>query len=131
MQKGSTLIEMLLVVVVIGSLVYLLASLPNALLLINKSKYLSIAKEIASKQIEDKRNISFSNLVNDNVTISDTRMALLPSGTGTIVVSDCDSNICTNNEKIKKVIISVTWKDNNKNQSFSLTTLISEGGLSQ
>lgn len=130
-QKGSTLVELLLVIVVIGSLVYLLTSLPNAMYLLNKSKYLSLAKEIASKQIQDKRNISYANLINDTSAISDTRIALLPGGKGGLVIEDCDPLICTHNEQIKKITVNVTWKDNNKNQSVSLSTFIGEGGIGQ
>lgn len=130
-QKGVSFIELILVVVIIASTVLLLASLPNAFLLINKSRHLSLAKEIASKQIEDKRGISFSNLVNDSLPISDPRINLLPSGSGTIIVSDCDVSICIYSENIKKVTATVSWKDNNKTQSISLDTFIGVGGINQ
>lgn len=128
-EKGISLTETLLVVVVAGAMVLLMANLPNAIGLINKSKHLSLAREIASKQLEDKRNISYANLVNDSVNISDTRLSLLPAGSGTITVEDCDSSICTNSESIKKVSVTVTWQDNNKLQTVTLRTLIGQGGI--
>lgn len=131
MEKGVSLIESLLVVVVIGTIVFLLANIPNALMLIGKSKHVSLAREIAVKQIEDKRNINYANLVNDNSPISDSRLSLLPQGNGTVVVEDCPPSICTNGENIKQVIVTLSWVDNNKTQSLNLNTLIGEGGINQ
>lgn len=130
-EKGVSLIELLLVIVIIGSTVFLIANLPNALTLITKSKHVSLAREIAAKQIEDKRTISFSNLVNDTTTINDTRIAILPAGSGIVTVADCDVTICTNGEYVKKVTVTVSWKDNNKPQTVTLTTFIGEGGINQ
>lgn len=130
-QRGASLVEPLLVLVIIASTVFLIANIPNALTLIGKSKHMSLAKEIASKQIEDKRNISFENLVNDEATIIDSNISLLPNGTGSVVVADCDPLICTNSENIKKVTVTVSWKDNTKNQTVVLSTLIGEGGINQ
>lgn len=132
-EKGVSLIESLLVVVVVGIIVALLANLPNAMMLISKSNHLSLAREIASKQIEDKRNINYINLVSDAspVPISDTRISLLPQGSGTVFVEDCDSAICTNGEHIKQVTVTVNWKDNNKVQAVTLKTFIGEGGINQ
>lgn len=131
MQKGFSLIEALLVVVIIGSVVFLIANIPNALMLIGKSRHVSLAREIAVKQVEDKRTINYGNLVNDNSPISDTRLNLLPQGSGTVEVSDCDPSICTQGENIKVVTVTVLWQDNAKLQTVSLTTMIGEGGINQ
>lgn len=129
--SGFSLIELLLVIIVIGTSVFLLANLPNALNLISKSNHLSLAREIASKQIEDKRSINYVNLVLDTSDISDSRLSLLPSSSGTVVVENCDVAICTNSEHIKKIIVTINWKDNNKNQTINLETFIGEGGINQ
>jgi len=130
-QKGVSLIESLLIIVFAGIIVLLLTNIPNALGLINKSSHLSLAKEIATKQIEDKRTISFANLANDNSPVVDSRIGLLPGGSGTVVVEDCDQQICTNSEHIKKITVVITWKDNNKTQTINIKTFIGEGGLNQ
>ncbi len=130
MEKGVSLIESLLVVVVIGSLVFLIANIPNALMLIGKSRYVSLAREIAVKQIEDKRTINYVNLVNDNSPILDTRLSLLPEGSGTVEVEDCPPSICTNGEHIKQVTVKVNWQGN-KPQTIILKTMIGEGGINQ
>lgn len=131
MEKGVSLIESLLVVVVVGTVVFLLANLPNALSLVGKSRHLSIAREIASKQIEDKRNISYVNLVNDSSPISDSRIGLLPQGQGTIAVEDCSPTICASGEHIKLVTVTVKWQDNNKPQIITFKTMVGEGGINQ
>ena len=123
--------EVLLVIVVLASIVVLMANLPNAMMLISKSKHFGTAREIAVKQLESKRQISFDNLANDNSPISDPRIALLPQGNGTILVEDCDVSLCTKSEEIKKVTVTVNWTENNKNQQVILDTFIGKGGLNQ
>ncbi len=125
------MVESLLVVAVIGSVIFLMANIPNALMLIAKSNHVSLAREIAVKQIENKRVINYSNLVNDNSPISDSRLSLLPQGNGTVVVGDCDPSVCKNGEPVKKVTVTVNWKDNNKSQVITLETMIGEGGINQ
>lgn len=130
-EKGVSLIESLLVVVVVASIVFLISSLPNALTLVSKSRHLSLAREIAAKQIEDKRMISYDNLVSDESPISDSRLNLLPQGSGVVIVEDCNLSICELGEAVKQVTAEVIWQDNNKPQSVILKTMISEGGLNQ
>lgn len=130
-SRGESLIEVLLVIVVLASIVALMVNLPNAMMLISKSKHLGMAREIATKQLESKRQISFDNLANDDSPISDPGIALLPQGNGTVVVEDCGESICTNSEEIKKVTVTINWIENNKNQQVILSTLIGQGGLSQ
>ncbi len=134
-SKGFSLIELLLVIIIVGTSVFLLANLPNALNLVTKSNHISLAREIAAKQIEDKRSLSYANLVSDNSSITDSRFSLLPSGSGTVVVADCDpvanQQFCPNSEHIKIVTVIVNWKDNNKSQTISLNTFIGEGGINQ
>lgn len=130
-QKGISLTELLLVVVVVGAIIVLMANLPNAVGLITKSYHLSLAREIVSKQIEDKRTISFINLVNDTSAITDSRMSLLPGGSGTVMVEDCSVQICTSGENLKQITAEIIWKESNKLQSVSLKTFIGEGGINQ
>ena len=130
-EKGVSLIESLLVVVIISVIVLLMANLPNAMGLIQKSKHLSLAREIAAKALEDKRSISYANLVDDTTPVSDPRINLLPQGTGLSIVEPCNLLICTNSENIKYVKVTITWKENNKPQTVTLSTFIGEGGLNQ
>ena len=131
LTRGFSLIEYLLAIAMVGIIIILMANLPNAMGLMNKSKHLSLVREIAAKQIEDKRAVSFANLANDNSAIVDSRINLLPGGSGTVIVEDCDPTICTDEENIKQVTVTVNWQDNNKTQTVSLKTFIGEGGLNQ
>ncbi len=130
-ESGVSLIESLLVVAVTGSLVFLLAAIPNAMMLLTKSRHLSLAREIAVKQLEDKRTISYSNLVNDSSPVNDTRLSLLPEGNGTVIVEDCSFSICTNEEQAKQITVNVSWKENSKAQNITLKTIIGAGGINQ
>ena len=130
-EGGFSLLESLLIVVVVGFIVALMANIPNALVLFNKSRNLSLSREIAVKQIEDKRTINYANLVNDSSSIGDLRMNLLPQSSGTVTVADCDLLICTNSEAIKQVTVTINWVDNNKPQTLTLKTMIGEGGINQ
>lgn len=130
-ERGVSLIESLLVVIVISSIVFLIANIPNALTLIGKSRHLSLAREIAVKQIEDKRTISYANLADDNSPVNDSQLSLLPQGSGTIAVADCNPDICANGEHVKEMTVTVNWLDNNKAQTITLKTMIGEGGINQ
>ena len=125
------MIESLLVVVMLGMIVVLMTNLPNAFTILNKSKHLSLAREVAAKQIEDKRSLSYINLVNGTTFISDSRINLLPEGRGSVLIEDCNASICTNSENIKQITVTLNWKDNNKTQTVTLTTFAGEGGLDQ
>ncbi len=131
LERGVSLIESLMVVVAMGAIVLLMVNLPNVVNLMNKSNHLSTAREIALKQLEDERTTTYGNLATGTVNIADSRISLLPQGSGTVTVSDCDLSICTNSEHIKKVTVIVLWKDNNKQQNFKIDTFIGEGGLNQ
>ena len=130
-ERGVTLIETILVVLALGFMVILMANLPNALGLITKSKHVGVAREVATKQIEDKRSVSYINLVNGTTNVSDSRLSLLPQGLGQVEVSDCDLLICTNSESAKLVKTTITWKDGGKTQTVVLETFIGERGLNQ
>lgn len=130
-DRGTSLIESLLIVVMVGIIIVLMANLPNAFLLISKSQHLSLAKEIAAKQIEDKRAISFINLANGTQSISDTRINLLPQAAGTVTVADCDASICLSGENVKRITVNISWQDNSKLQTVKLDTFIGEGGINQ
>lgn len=129
-QRGIFLLESVLAVIVISGIVFLLANIPNSIALINKSKHLSIAKEIAAKAIEDKRSLDYSNLAQGtNIPVTDSRIDLLPSGTASITVALCGQVLCPNSESAKVVSVIVDWKESDKEQQFKMDTIISEGGF--
>jgi hypothetical protein len=132
-SKGTSLIELILVFGAVGFLILLLGNLPSSIGLIGKSRYQSVAREVAVKQIEDKRVIQFSNLAIGTENIVDSRLNALPSGAGTILVEPCDLSVCSQTEidRAKKLTVTVTWKEGSDNKEVKLKTLIGEGGLNQ
>lgn len=129
-QKGFSLIDSILAVVIVSSIVFLLANIPNAILLISKSKHLSIAKEIATKAIEDKRSMDYSNIINSNNTpVSDERVGLLPSGSAFITITDCGITLCPNSEVVKTLSVVINWNEAGKQNKYKIDTLISEEGF--
>lgn len=130
-QKGVSLVEILLVVMIIGFIVLLITGLPNSLRLIGGSNNESLAMEIAAKKIEDLRSLGYSNI--SSGPVSDSRLTLLPSGTGLITIESCDPDsdpeICPNGELIKKAIVKIDYKDNDQNKNVTLITLIAQDGL--
>ena len=130
-KKGSSLIELLLVVTTIGFLIFLVGNIPNSINLIGKAGRQSLARVIASKQIEDKRAVQYVNLANGASVVSDARFNSLPFGNGEVIVSDCDPNICNHGENAKKVTVTITWKESTQSETVTLETLIGEGVLNQ
>ena len=131
LKKGVSLIELLLVVTTVGFLIFLVGNIPNSINLVGKAGRQSLAREIASKQIEDKRAIQYVNLANGESSVSDVRLSSLPFASGEVIVSDCDPSICNHGENAKKVMVTITWKESTQTETITLETLIGEGGLNQ
>ena len=132
---GFSLVELLLTISAVGFLVLLLGSIPNSVNLIGKSRQQSFAREIISKEIEDKRAVSYTNLSPGETPINDPRINLLSDGVGKTLIEDCNPVssplLCPNSEAIKQITVTVTWKTAGKNQEAKVQTIIAEGGLNQ
>lgn len=128
-QTGFSLVELILVIAVAIMILAVLTNITPALNLINTSNRETIAQQIAAKRIEQIRAQGYESLANGTSPISDPRLNSLAQGDAITVVSDCPLEICTNNEPVKSVEIKISWMENNKPTSYSLNTLISEGGL--
>ena len=130
-QAGVTLVELLLVVAAIGLLVYLIANLPASITAINKSRHTSVAREIASKKLDSLREQTYTGLTEttEPVNFNDSSLTDLPSGSATYEILPCPDQICTNEEKIKEIKVSVKWVEQSNQKSVDLTTLIADGGL--
>jgi len=100
---------------------------------------MNLAREIAVKQIEDKRAIDYADIALGSSAVSDYRLGMLPRGSGTVTVGvedeegewvNCDASICANGEDVKQLTVTVNWHDN-KPQTITLKTMIGEGGINQ
>lgn len=130
-QVGFSLVELLVVIASVGIMILLIANIPSSMNLVNKSKHQSIAREIATKAVEDTRAITYVNLANGVTPIIDPGLDSLPSGSGTKEIKDCDPTVCTNEELIKELEVKVLWKELGKDMEYKIKTLISQGGLEQ
>lgn len=128
-EQGISLVEVLLVATIIGFLVIIIASLPNALSLMGKSGRISLAREIATKTIEEKRQLTYANLSYGEEAISDARLGKLPAGSGKSVVTDCDVAICAGGESVKLLEVTVKWAEGQDFQEVKLETFVAEDGL--
>lgn len=130
-QQGVSLVEIILAVIAIAFLSLLVASLPTSINLINKNRHASLARDIASKEIENLRKQSFSNLSNGEHAWTDSDLYTLPGGSAVYIIEDCPIAICTSGEKVKEARVKVIWVESNEQKNVELVTLIGEGGVAQ
>lgn len=132
-EKGSTLVEVVLVVLVVGFLALLITNIPSSMASINKSRHSSQAKDIANRQIDNLRKTGYEglNLTEEAVAFSDTDLINLPSANATYKVESCPETVCLSSENAKKVTVRIDWDEVGDEKSVELVTIVSEGGIGQ
>ena len=128
-QLGFSLVELILVILVAGMIIMVLSNLTPTFNLLNTSSRENISRQIVSKKIEDMRALGYDNLANGDESFSDPRLTQLPQGNAEINIGDCPAQLCQNGEETKQINITVNWYENDQDQSFSVSTLISKGGI--
>ncbi len=123
------MIELLLVVVAVAILALIITSLPWAIQSIRKSGNVSIAREIASKELDTFRKQPYANLSNGTNSFADPSLLNLPSPTATYEIEDCPLEICSLSETAKTVKVKVSWMESGNTRTVELSTIVSEGGL--
>ncbi len=131
--KGFTLVEVMLAVAAVIFLGFLVMSLPSAISSINRSRHTSIAKDIASRQIEKLREQTYANLANGTSSFTDSDLDSLNQSSASYEIEDCPSSVCTDIGvyKLKQVKASVSWNELGDNKKVEMTTLVGEGGIGQ
>lgn len=122
--RGFTLIEILVVVGIVGTIAVVLQLALSEGRLIKVAKGQEIALRVASNKLEDLRAGGYDN-VPVSGTFSDTQLATLASSTATLTVTD--ANVAT-----KQVVVTVSWKEAGVAtlQTITLSSLITDiGGL--
>lgn len=130
-EKGISLIELILVVVAVGVLALLVSSLPSSIQSIRHSGNTSLAREIASKELDAFRKQPYANLSNGTNNFTDASLAKLPSPTAEYEIEDCPSEICTSGEEAKTIKVKISWIESGVVKKLELSTLVAEGGLGQ
>lgn len=122
---------MVLVIAAVGFLALLIGNLPSSLSSINKSRHISEARDIAGKEIDSLRKLTYNglSLTGGPVDFIDPGLSNLPSATATYEVDGCPTDICTNDESVKEVKVNVNWDEQGDKKTVELTTLVAEGGL--
>jgi len=124
-------VELVLVVAAVGFLALLVNNLPSSISSINKSRHISLARDVAGKQMEFLRRQSFENLSNGTETFSAPELNTLNGANALYEINDCPPEICTEGEEAREVKVRITWNESGDNKSVELMTIIGKGGLGQ
>jgi prepilin-type N-terminal cleavage/methylation domain-containing protein len=124
-EQGFTVIEVVVSLFIFGMMLLVYVASANTVTLNRSSKNKQVAYRVAASAIEELRATPYAALPTSHA-ITDPLLSTIPSGAGTV-------NISTYNAKTKQVVSTVTWRDPGSSQtrSFSLTTLITEGGIGE
>lgn len=131
-QSGFSLIEIVLIIMIVGFILLLVVNLPNAISLVSRSQFTSIANRVGSKKIEELRSKGYDAIVNEpqtEQTCTDCDVSKLPGGSATYQVKNCSAPLCTQSEKIKEIIIKINWLEKGQTKTVTLQTMIGQGGL--
>lgn len=130
-DSGVSLVELVLVVAAVGFLALLVNNLPSSISSINKSRHASLARDVASKQIDYLRRQTYENLSLGTVAFSDSGLGNLPESSAVYEVEDCPVEVCTDLEDAKEVKVKVSWNESGDSKFVELVTIIGEGGVGQ
>ena len=119
--RGFSTIEVIFALFLLATALVVYASSLNLVRILKTTRYQNLAYHIAQKQLEDMRNTAFSALPGTGA-ISDSQLSSLPSGQGTLTVTDLDTNL-------KQVTVSVSWTETGLPKSVNLDTLIYQNGI--
>lgn len=130
-QRGMSMVEIVLVIGVVIFIFLLINSLPGSISIIGRSKHTSIAKDVASKEIEYLRQQTYANLSVGSGTFTDANLQNLPNSSATYDIENCPAIICTGGEKVKQVSVTVSWLESGNTKQVKLNTLVAQGGVGQ
>ena len=139
-SPGFSLIEILIALFVIVALVTILFSSSGTLFATRDSKLQTVAATIASKEVENLRNIAFTSLpaagtnLSCTVTPRDPDLDKLkgngPGGKGECHLDVSNYDAPASPTQIKQITVKIDWKtDNGATQNLKMDTLIYENGL--
>lgn len=126
-QKGFTLVEVLLSVVILTVGILLIAELQITGAKGNKnSKDMSSAVILAESKIEELKDVGFSSLIDGNFPVG-TILPIDPSGaSGGIFTRRWKIRPYKNSSSMKYVVVNVNWADKGRSHTISLDTILSE-----
>lgn len=125
--SGFTLVELMVTVLVLGLVITSLGGLYYIMQILQvQSQHLDLATRAAQTEIEDLRNLGYSNLtVGTNINFTASLPSSLPSSkAGTVVVTQPLSGL-------KRVDVTVSYTDYGKPESVTLSSDIGIVGIGQ
>lgn len=128
-QKGFSLVELVIAVSLVGVIAIVIGNIPNAINLVTSSQSESKVREVAAKKIEDIRFAGYDTLANGTTAISDPRLQDLNSVSASTVITDCPVQVCSNGEQIKQVRVTISWNESGEPKTYQLTTLVAKDGI--
>lgn len=123
-QKGFSLIEVVISMLMIAVILVLYASALNLATLSRKLRYENLAYHTANKQMETLRGMPYGGLPAAGV-IADPMLAQIPSGTGDYTVE-----LYPGHGSLKEIVVTVEWNDGIPKQ-IVLRTLSGIGGINR
>lgn len=127
--KGFSLIEIIVVLALAGFLFFILSGLPSIFKLTTSSNHLSLAKQAAERKMEEVRSEGYEALSAGTTEFTDAKIQSLPQVNASLKVEDCPLEICTNNEEVLQVTITINWSQDGQPKAFTTSTLVAKGGL--
>jgi prepilin-type N-terminal cleavage/methylation domain-containing protein len=129
-QDGFSLVELVIAVSLVGVIVMIVGNIPNAIRLVTSSQSESLVRQIAAKKIEDVRAAGYESLPEQGTTnITDSRLGQLNNSAAFMVVDECPATICTADEEVRQVTLTISWSEEGEPKTYQIVTLIGEDGL--
>ena len=125
-EAGFTLVEILVCILVAGVVIVSLNQVVNSYIGVSKQgRYLNTANSYIEAKIEELRNKGYNNLANGTTALtSELSTQLPPSRSASMTVT-------TPSDGLKKIDLTVSYKDQGKTNSYGYTTYIGELGVAQ
>ncbi len=123
--RGMTIVEVLVSVAIFSIVILMLFGTFNFALKVTRYSHdTTVATNIASDKLEALRQAGFDGAGTIGTVTAPTMVAQLPDGFMTVAVEGYQ-----NNAKVKKVTVSVYWRNRPESRAVTLTTLIGQGGI--
>lgn len=130
-EKGISLIEIILVAAAVIALTLLLGTLPPAMSSINRSRHISMAREIVAREIEYLKKQPYTDLLEGVNLFTDPNLNSLTNGSAGYEIKSCSDLVCTHGEDIKEIKVSVSWSEAGEPNKMELVTLVYAKGVGQ
>ena len=121
-QSGMSIVEVLVSIAIVGSLIVLYAAAFNVSTLSRTMRSENLAYHIASKRMEELRNMDYAALPASG-TFSDPLMASLTSGAGSYTRANYSTYT-----GMQELVVTVTWFEG-RSRSVQVRTIVGTGGI--